>query len=283
MVANVDGEFYPTGPDATEKILDILSRQVASPVQFVKGLHTLYGAGARMFVEVGPKKALHGFAEDVIVGGARRRRRPVHQPPEVRRHHVVQSGAVRPVCGGAGLAGRRRSRHCYPGRSDPGCGSPPVAATPVGGAARSQPPAAARAGTPAGRVEQSAGNDPVVITGAALGLPGSAHVFDDSNVARVMAAIARALKITSAKILILDEPTSSLDAHETLQLFNVMRKLKSEGMAIIFITHFLDQVYEITDRITVLRNGKLVGTYVTASLVPPGIDHENDRSNADRV
>ncbi|MCJ7530965.1 MAG: sugar ABC transporter ATP-binding protein [Anaerolineales bacterium] len=81
-----------------------------------------------------------------------------------------------------------------------------------------------------------------------------------------MAAIARALEISSARILILDEPTSSLDAHETEQLFGVMRKLKSEGMAIIFISHFIDQVYEVGDRITVLRNGKLVGTYETASL-----------------
>jgi len=81
-----------------------------------------------------------------------------------------------------------------------------------------------------------------------------------------MAAIARALEITSAKVLILDEPTSSLTVHETAQLFRVMRKLKSEGMAIIFITHFLDQVNEIADRITILRNGKLVGTYNTAAL-----------------
>jgi len=81
-----------------------------------------------------------------------------------------------------------------------------------------------------------------------------------------MAAIARALEISSAKILILDEPTSSLDAHETDQLFAVLRKLKSDGMAIIFITHFLDQVYEVADRITVLRNGKLVGMYDTATL-----------------
>jgi galactofuranose transport system ATP-binding protein len=81
-----------------------------------------------------------------------------------------------------------------------------------------------------------------------------------------MAAIARALEISSARVLVLDEPTSSLDAHETEQLFGVMRKLKSEGMAIIFITHFLDQVYEVADRITVLRNGKLVGTYVTPIL-----------------
>jgi monosaccharide-transporting ATPase len=81
-----------------------------------------------------------------------------------------------------------------------------------------------------------------------------------------MAAIARALEISSVRILILDEPTSSLDSHETEQLFNVMRKLKSDGVAIIFITHFLDQVYKVADRITVLRNGTLVGTYETAKL-----------------
>jgi simple sugar transport system ATP-binding protein len=81
-----------------------------------------------------------------------------------------------------------------------------------------------------------------------------------------MAAIARALEIASAKILILDEPTSSLDAHETEKLFQVMRKLKSEGLGIIFITHFIDQVYAVSDRITVLRNGKLVGTFDTGSL-----------------
>jgi monosaccharide-transporting ATPase len=81
-----------------------------------------------------------------------------------------------------------------------------------------------------------------------------------------MVAIARALGIQSAKVLILDEPTSSLDIHETNRLFEVMRKLKSQGIGIVFITHFLDQVYQIADRITVLRNGKLVGTYDIASL-----------------
>ena len=81
-----------------------------------------------------------------------------------------------------------------------------------------------------------------------------------------MVAIARALEIASAKILILDEPTSSLDIQETQQLFKVMRKLKDEGVGIVFITHFIGQVYEISDRITVLRNGKLVGTFDTASL-----------------
>jgi len=81
-----------------------------------------------------------------------------------------------------------------------------------------------------------------------------------------MAAIARALEISNVKVLVLDEPTSSLDVHETDQLFAVMRKLKKEGVAIIFITHFLNQIYEIADRITVLRNGKLVGTYDVENL-----------------
>lgn len=81
-----------------------------------------------------------------------------------------------------------------------------------------------------------------------------------------MVAISRALEILSAKVLILDEPTSSLDVQETHMLFDVMRKLKKEGIGIIFITHFLDQVYEISDRITVLRNGNLVGTFDASSL-----------------
>lgn len=80
-----------------------------------------------------------------------------------------------------------------------------------------------------------------------------------------LVAIARALDI-SAQVLILDEPTSSLDTPEVEQLFSVMRKLKEEGMAMLFVTHFIDQVYQISDRITVLRNGELVGEYETASL-----------------
>jgi monosaccharide-transporting ATPase len=81
-----------------------------------------------------------------------------------------------------------------------------------------------------------------------------------------MAAFARALEITSAQILILDEPTSSLDANETARLFEVMHRMKSEGVAIVFITHFIDQVYGVSDRVTVLRNGELVGTFETRSL-----------------
>lgn len=80
-----------------------------------------------------------------------------------------------------------------------------------------------------------------------------------------LVAIARALNI-SAKVLILDEPTSSLDRKEVGQLFAIMRKLKEEGLAILFVTHFLDQVYEISDRITILRNGEFVGEYEAARL-----------------
>jgi galactofuranose transport system ATP-binding protein len=80
-----------------------------------------------------------------------------------------------------------------------------------------------------------------------------------------MVAIARALDI-QAKILVLDEPTSSLDECEVEFLFKIMRQLRDQGLAILFVTHFLDQVYAVSDRITVLRNGKFVGDHATAEL-----------------
>lgn len=80
-----------------------------------------------------------------------------------------------------------------------------------------------------------------------------------------MIAIARAVDM-SAKVLILDEPTSSLDDSEVEKLFVLMNRLKSQGVGIIFVTHFLEQVYAVCDRITVLRNGTLVGEFETANL-----------------
>ena len=80
-----------------------------------------------------------------------------------------------------------------------------------------------------------------------------------------MVAIARALDV-SARVLILDEPTSSLDADEVEALFVVIRRLRDEGLGIVFVAHFLDQVYAISDRITILRNGEKVGTWDAASL-----------------
>ena len=75
-----------------------------------------------------------------------------------------------------------------------------------------------------------------------------------------MVAIARAVDM-ECKVLILDEPTSSLDEQEVEKLFKLMRELKAKGVGIIFVTHFLDQVYEVCDKITVLRDGQLVGEY----------------------
>jgi len=80
-----------------------------------------------------------------------------------------------------------------------------------------------------------------------------------------MVAIARALH-TDARVLILDEPTSSLDEAEVQTLFGVLRRLRAEGMAILFVTHFLDQTYAISDRITVMRNGEREGEYLCAEL-----------------
>ncbi len=80
-----------------------------------------------------------------------------------------------------------------------------------------------------------------------------------------MIAIARAVDV-SAKILILDEPTSSLDEQETERLFAIIRRLQKQGMGIIFISHFLEQIYDLCDHITVLRNGELVGAYEVAKL-----------------
>jgi simple sugar transport system ATP-binding protein len=81
-----------------------------------------------------------------------------------------------------------------------------------------------------------------------------------------MVAIARALEIESARVLILDEPTSSLSSHETEQLFQVMRRLQDNQVGIVFITHFIDQVYRISNRVTVIRNGRRVGTFDTNAL-----------------
>lgn len=86
-----------------------------------------------------------------------------------------------------------------------------------------------------------------------------------STAIQQMVAIARAVDISSG-VLILDEPTSSLDKNEVKKLFEVMRHLKSKGMGIVFVSHFLDQVFDITDRVTVLRNGYLIGEYQTSQL-----------------
>jgi len=102
-----------------------------------------------------------------------------------------------------------------------------------------------------------------------LGIPAKpSHQLSTYSLAiQQMVAIARAVDM-DCKALILDEPTSSLDDQEVAKLFSVMRDLKSRGVGIIFVTHFLDQVYEVCDKITVLFNGRLVGEYKVAELPP---------------
>jgi simple sugar transport system ATP-binding protein len=85
-----------------------------------------------------------------------------------------------------------------------------------------------------------------------------------------MVAIARALGVSS-KVLILDEPTSSLDDDEVEKLFEVLRRLRGEGLAIVFVTHFLNQMYAVSDRITVLRNGSWIGEWRVADLGPQAL------------
>ena len=111
-----------------------------------------------------------------------------------------------------------------------------------------------------------------LLAGLNLTIDPSSLLGSHSLAVQQLVAIARAIDTQAGasaqgKVLILDEPTSSLDADEVAELFRVIRALKDDGVAILFISHFLDQVYEITDRLTVLRNGKLVGEYLTEELL----------------
>ncbi len=98
----------------------------------------------------------------------------------------------------------------------------------------------------------------------------SGSLGDHPIAVQQMVAIARAMDI-DARVLILDEPTSSLDATETDHLFRVLQHLRDQGLCIVFVSHFLDQVYRLADRITVLRNGMKVGVWEVAALPKPAL------------
>jgi acyl transferase domain-containing protein/NAD(P)-dependent dehydrogenase (short-subunit alcohol dehydrogenase family) len=200
IVANTNGEFYPAGPNVVPQMLDILAQQVASPVQFIKGLRTLYDAGARVFVEVGPKKALHGFTEDVLAEHS----------------DVVSMFTNHPKLGdipafnqalcnlyAAGL-GRGRPQEATREISS---SISPFSAQPV--SVLAQAGASGTSAQPlngdhfeelgrlfAGVLERAwpiyhgpngrPSSLPVAITGAALGLPGTEHIFDDANIGRIL-------------------------------------------------------------------------------------------------
>ena len=208
IVANVDGELYPMGPDVQDRMLDILARQVASPVQFVKGLHTLYAQGARVFVEVGPKKALHGFVEDALG----------QQHDDVVAlftNHPKQGDVVafnQALCGlyAAGLGGPAEASTKAPTEApapaeavavpEPAATAPAVATLPddryreLGhmladflDRSRSVWEGRHAAPAPAPQPVVEGPSEPVVVTGAALGLPGTERVFDDDNLGRILA------------------------------------------------------------------------------------------------
>ncbi|GAA3910539.1 sugar ABC transporter ATP-binding protein [Microbacterium invictum] len=105
-----------------------------------------------------------------------------------------------------------------------------------------------------------------VLDGLGLEIDPASLLASHSLAIQQLVAIARAINI-DARVLILDEPTSSLDADEVAELFRIIRSLKDDGVAILFVSHFLDQVYEIADRLTVFRNGRLVGEYLTDDLL----------------
>ncbi|MGD8414254.1 MAG: beta-ketoacyl synthase N-terminal-like domain-containing protein, partial [Candidatus Latescibacterota bacterium] len=202
IVANITGEFYPMGPGVEDEMVNYLSRQVASPVQFVKGLETLYDAGARVFIELGPKRALYGFATDVVGDRDDTVTLFTNHP---RIGDVASFNQA--LCGlyAAGLGVGR------PAEERPATGAG-VTATPD--PARSRPAAPVAAGrmhAPAGEdkyvrlgrmftefldkaldvhagsaTAAVGGTGGVVVTGASIGLPGVARVFDDGNVGRVL-------------------------------------------------------------------------------------------------
>ena len=173
VVANLSGDFYPMGPGVEAEMIDILGRQVASPVQFVKGLQTLYLHGARVFVEVGPKKALHGFVEEMF-----------GDDPGVlalfTNHPKWEDGVAfnQALCG------------LY------AAGVEPVAATDSATATKLVPPSRyAELGkfvaeyldrTVTVEGDGAGPRRPVVVTGAALGLPGTERVFDRANLGRLL-------------------------------------------------------------------------------------------------
>ena len=186
IVANVDGEFYPMGPDVVPQMLDILARQVASPVQFVKGLQTLYKAGARVFVEVGPKKALQGFAEDVLD--------EYGDTVSIFTNHPKVGEIVafnQALCGlyaaglGRGTAAASQATAAQISASTSISG--PVPATiPVSAGSSVIRDGSERRWQTNHRGNASANGVSITITGAALGLPGTERIFDDSNVARIL-------------------------------------------------------------------------------------------------
>jgi malonyl CoA-acyl carrier protein transacylase len=215
IIANVSGEFYPhKSNNLVAEIIEILSKQVASPVQFVKGLKTLYDEGARVFVEVGPKRALTGFVEDVLGGKE-------SDILSLSTNHQKNGDIIsfnRALCGlyaaghGIGIMDAKpltrpeKKEHILAPPPQPVAAyqSPPKPAAPK---PLPKPPTHINAPISGDRYQQLghlfaefmekgmsiySGQQPsqnvenVCISGAALGLPGTERVFDDANIERLL-------------------------------------------------------------------------------------------------
>jgi len=224
VVANISGEFYPTGPGIEKEIISILARQVALPVQFVKGLNTLYDSGARVFAELGPKRALYGFSE-AVVGSREGVTTLFTNHPRV--GHIASFNQA--LCGlyaaglGAGVPATAEV-HSHAADTVPAqpaaafaataAQTPPVAspqptraaAPPIHNAPTRTPAGAAAGGgdryTQLGHMfaefldrgfevykgtrGTSDGDTTVCVTGASVGLPGVEGVFNDDNFERIL-------------------------------------------------------------------------------------------------
>ncbi|MDY7106158.1 MAG: SDR family NAD(P)-dependent oxidoreductase [Actinomycetota bacterium] len=230
VVANVDGELYPMGPAVVPEMIDILGRQIASPVQFVRGLRTLHDAGVRTFVETGPKKALCGFVDDVLGDDPEVVSLGANHPKAgdlvsfnqaLCGLYAAGHGIGRDASGAASTNGSVAARPSAPATSTPvttgdGRAATPVAVAPTAPTTapvtspdgdtrylelgrlvadlleRGQQLASASsslATAPSPRAVGRGGGDeePVVVTGAALGLPGVGRPFDDANIGRILA------------------------------------------------------------------------------------------------
>ncbi len=166
IVANVTGRMYPTG---REEILDILAAQVASPVQFVQGINTLYEAGARIFVEVGPKRVLSGLATDILKEKSGITALSTNHP---RKGDIASFHEALCKLYAAGVTGIEQVARPMTVRTAP-------AALPASITANGPSNALGD-----GRQTLSGS---VVISGAGLGLPGrSKHVFDDGNILSIL-------------------------------------------------------------------------------------------------
>ncbi|MFW2387596.1 MAG: beta-ketoacyl synthase N-terminal-like domain-containing protein, partial [Polyangiales bacterium] len=205
IVANVSGDFYPMGPNVAEEMIEILGRQIASPVQFVKGLETLYQAEARIFVEVGPKSALARFADDVLGGKADTLSLFTNHPKigDVPAFNAALTGLY--ASGHGAPKSERRLPEVGSTRDSVRATAPaspaPRATTPLKSPPSASVPARGDRYTELGhlfadfldrgmeiyRGGQANGNrEPIVVSGATIGLPGGEKVFSDDNVDRML-------------------------------------------------------------------------------------------------